>query len=169
MPLFAAQGDPLMELRRTLVWSVRVFTLIGMLFSASTAFAAGALTNLVVAGLSPAFDPNVTSYTVPLPANCSVAVTATLATPTNMLYIQSNLTTSGAVRNAYVCGGKKIDIIVYKNWTEVGRYTITPVNTPPPPPPPPPPPSCSFCDWAFFRASISSSSVVSISFCWDCT
>lgn len=139
MPLFAAQGDPLMELRRTLVWSVRVFTLIGMLFSASTAFAAGALTNLVVAGLSPAFDPNVTSYTVPLPANCSVAVTATLATPTNMLYIQSNLTTSGAVRNAYVCGGKKIDIIVYKNWTEVGRYTITPVNTPPPPPPPPPP------------------------------
>jgi uncharacterized protein (DUF1800 family) len=128
-----------MQLRKTLVWSARVTALVGMLFSASTAFAAGALSNLVVAGLSPAFDPSVTQYTVPLPANCSVAVTATLATATNQLYIQSNPTSSGAVRNAYVCGGKKIDIIVYKNWTEVGRYIITPVNTPPPPPPPPPP------------------------------
>ncbi len=128
-----------MRIRRTLVWSARVVALVGMLFSASTAFAAGALTNLVVAGLSPAFDPNVTAYTVPLPANCSVAVTATLADATNKLYVQSSLIASGTLKNTYVCGGKKIDIIVYKNWTAVGRYIITPVNTPPPPPPPPPP------------------------------
>lgn len=132
-----------MQLRKTLVWSARVtavlVTLGGTLLSASTAFAAGALSNLVIAGMSPAFDPNVTQYTVPQPASCSVNVTATLAVATNQLYIQSNATTSGAVRSAYVCGGKKIDIIIYKNWTEVGRYTVTPVNTPPPPPPPPPP------------------------------
>jgi uncharacterized protein (DUF1800 family) len=77
---------------------------------------------------------------VPLPANCSVAVAATLGTPTDLLYIQSSPTASVAVRNAYVCGGKKIDIIVYRNWKEVGRYTVTPVAMVVPPPPPPPPP-----------------------------
>lgn len=128
-----------MDVRRTLVWGARTIAFLGILFTAQTAFAAGALSNLVIAGLSPAFDPNVTQYTVPQPANCSVAVTATLATATNNLYIQSTQTASGAVRNAYVCGGKKIDIIIYKNWTEVGRYTVTPVVAPPPPPPPPPP------------------------------
>lgn len=109
-----------------------------VLLTANAAFAAGALSNLVISGMSPMFDPSVTQYTVPTPANCSVAVTATLTDTTNKLYIQSTLTTSGTVRNAYVCGGKKIDIIVYKNWTEVGRYTVTPVvmvATPPPPPP----------------------------------
>lgn len=110
-----------------------------MLLTAQTAFAAGALSNLVIAGLSPAFDPAITQYTVPQPANCSVAVTATLTTATNNLYIQSTQVASGAVRNAYVCGGKKIDIIIYKNWTEIGRYIVTPVVAPPPPPPPPPP------------------------------
>lgn len=114
-------------------------TLAGTLLGASTAFAAGALSNLVIAGLSPAFDPNVTQYTVPVASGCSVNVTATLTTATNQLYIQSNLTASGAVRSAYVCDGKKIDIIIYKNWAEQGRYTITPVKAAPVPPPPPPP------------------------------
>lgn len=127
-----------MKVRPTLVWSVRAAIVCATLLTASTAYAAGALSNLVIAGLSPAFDPNVTAYTVPQPANCSVNVTATLATATNQLYIQSNATASGAVRSAYVCGGKKIDIIIYKNWTEVGRYTVTPVVPPPAPPPPPP-------------------------------
>lgn len=128
-----------MSVRPTLVWSVRIAAVCVTLLTASTAYAAGALSNLVIAGLSPAFDPNVTSYTVPQPASCSVNVTATLTTATNQLYIQSNATASGAVRSAYVCGGKKIDIIIYKNWTEVGRYTVTPVVAPPAPPPPPPP------------------------------
>jgi uncharacterized protein (DUF1800 family) len=127
------------SVRPTLVWSVRAAAVCVMLLTASTAYAAGALTNLVITGLSPAFDPNVTSYTVPQPANCTVNVTATLATATNQLYIQSNATASGATRSAYVCGGKKIDIIIYKNWTEVGRYIVTPVAMPPAPPPPPPP------------------------------
>jgi uncharacterized protein (DUF1800 family) len=127
-----------MDARRTLVWSARVMAFLVMVLSANAAFAAGALSNLVISGMSPMFDPSVTQYTVPTPANCSVAVTATLTDTTNKLYIQSTLTTSGTVRNAYVCGGKKIDVIVYKNWTEVGRYTVTPVvmvATPPPPPP----------------------------------
>jgi uncharacterized protein (DUF1800 family) len=127
------------KLRPILVVSLRAIAVLLMLGMASTASAAGALSNLIVTGLSPAFDPNVTNYTVPLPANCSVTVTATLVTPTNQLYIQSNATTSGTPRNTYVCGGKKIDIIVYQNWKEVGRYLITPVAAPPAPPPPPPP------------------------------
>ena len=53
-----------MELRRTLVWSLRVIATAVMLCTAGTAYAAGALSNLVIAGLSPAFDPNVTQYTV---------------------------------------------------------------------------------------------------------
>lgn len=133
-----------MGTRKTLVWGARVCALVatlsGTLVSASAAFAAGPLSNLVVAGLSPAFDTNVKQYTVPKPAGCSVSVTATLATATDMLYIQSNPTSSGAVRSAYVCENKKIDIVIYnKNWSEIGRYTITPVVAPPAPPPPPPP------------------------------
>lgn len=129
-----------MQLRKTLVWSARIAAVvIGLGGTATSAFAAGALSNLVIAGLSPAFDPNVTQYTVPQPANCSVNVTATLAVSTNQLYIQSNATNSGALRSAYVCDGKKIDIIIYKNWVEQGRYTVTPVKAAPVPPPPPPP------------------------------
>ena len=122
------------------MWSARVIAFLVMMLTANAASAANALTSLVITGMSPAFDPTVTQYTVPLPANCSVAVAATLGTPTDLLYIQSSPTASGAVRNAYVCGGKKIDIIVYRNWKEVGRYTVTPVAMVVPPPPPPPPP-----------------------------
>jgi hypothetical protein len=88
--------------------------------------ATGPLSALSIAGLSPAFAPNVTQYTIPKPASGSVAVTATLADPTQQLYIQSNATPSGQTRNAWVGDGKKIDIVVYKNWNEVGRYTVTP-------------------------------------------
>lgn len=128
-----------MSVRSTLVWCVRAAVLSAGLMTASTASAAGALSGLVIAGLNPAFDPNVASYTVPQPSSCSVAVTATLATATNQLYIQSTAIASGAKYNAYVCGGKKIDIVIYKNWVEQGRYTITPVVVPAAPPPPPPP------------------------------
>ena len=77
-----------MDLRRTLVWSARVIAFLVMMLTANAASAANALTSLVITGMSPAFDPTVTQYTVPLPANCSVAVAATLGTPTDLLYIQ---------------------------------------------------------------------------------
>lgn len=81
---------------------------------------------LVVPGLSPAFSPNVNQYTVPKPASGSLAVTATLGDPSLKLYIQSNETQSGQIRNAWVGGGGSVDIVVYKNWNEVARYTVTP-------------------------------------------
>lgn len=98
----------------------------------------GKLANLTVANLSPAFDPAVKNYTVPKTANCSLPITATLVDPTLKLYVANNPTTSGATVNAWVCDGKtKADIVVYQNWTEVDRYTVTPVEQAPPPPPPP--------------------------------
>ena len=127
-----------MLVRRAIIWGG--FTLLICLAAASPAWAAEALTNLVVPGLTPAFDPTVKQYTAPKPANCSLPVTATLTTPTDMLYIQSTLTASGATRNAYVCGGKVADVVIYnKSWKELGRYTITPVTGPVVVPPPPPP------------------------------
>jgi len=98
----------------------------------------GKLSNLAATNLSPAFDPAVKQYTVPKTANCSLPITATLADPTLKLYVANNLTTSGSTVNAWVCDGKtKADIVVYQNWTEVDRYTITPVQQASPPPPPP--------------------------------
>ena len=108
----------------------------------------GKLSGLVVANLSPAFDPNVTQYTVTMPANCSVSVNASVPDPTNpnlKLYISSTIATSGKTVNTWVCGSQpKVEIIIYDVWTEVGHYTITPTGTPtptPPPNPPPPPPT----------------------------
>lgn len=107
---------------------------------AANSFASeGKLSSLVVADMSPAFDPAVKQYTIPKTANCSVPVTAALADASLKLYIASSETASGATRNAWVCDGKtKIDIVVYQNWTEVDRYTVTPVAQAPLPPPPPP-------------------------------
>lgn len=99
----------------------------------------GKLTSLVAANLSPAFDPNMTQYTVPMPSNCSVPVKVTVDNPTNpnlKLYIASNPTSSGATVNAWVCNGKsKIDIIIYDVWKEVGHYTVTATGEPTTAPP----------------------------------
>lgn len=120
--------------------------MLAALLSCNTAFAAaGKLSNLVVANLSPAFDPNITAYTVPQPANCAVPVTATVAAPVSpnlKLYISSNPTSSGATVNAWVCNGKtKVDIVIYDVWTEVGHYTITPTGVAAPMPNPNPNPA----------------------------
>lgn len=101
----------------------------------------GALSALNVAGLSPAFSPTQTAYTIPRTTACSVNVSATLTDPSHRLYIASSLTASGATRSAWVCDGRtKIDIVIYQVWTEKGRYTITLVDAPTTPTPPPPPP-----------------------------
>ena len=124
-----------MSARPPLVWSLRVAAVSVMLLSASTAYAAGALSNLVIAGLSPAFSPATAKYTIQRTAACSVPVRATLTDPTNRLYISDSETASGVLRQAWVCDGKtKITIVIYKVWTEVGRYTIDVVGTAPPPP-----------------------------------
>ncbi len=94
------------------------------------------LSSLVIQNLSPVFNPDLKQYTIPKTSNCSVPVTATLTDTSLRLYIASTETASGATRNAWVCDGKtKIDIIVYKNWTEVDHYIITPLAQQPEPPP----------------------------------
>lgn len=114
--------------------------MLGLLLASGAAFAVnGKLAGLVVANLGPAFDPNVTQYTIPKTSNCAVPVTATLADTSLKLYVANMQTASGATRSAWVCDGNtKISIVIYKNWTEVGRYTVTPVQAAPTPPPPPP-------------------------------
>jgi uncharacterized protein (DUF1800 family) len=126
-----------LRLGDALLWAV---LMLGWTISCNTALAAnGKLAGLVVEGLGPAFDPDITQYTIPKTSDCSVPVTATLADPSLNLYVSNALTASGATRNAWVCDGiTKIDIVIYQNWTEVGRYTVTPVEQAPPPPPPPP-------------------------------
>lgn len=109
----------------------------------------GKLTSLDVANLSPAFDPNVTDYTVPMPANCTVPVTANLAEanhPDLKFYVSNTQITPGTTVNAWVCDGHtQVDIVIYNVWNEVGRYTITPVGepvaTPDPTPTPQPDPN----------------------------
>lgn len=104
------------------------------------------LSSLDVATMTPAFMPATFTYSMPRPSGCAVAVTATLADPTLKLQIQNQDTPSGTLRQAYICGtSSKIDVVIYKVWTEVGRYTINLVGAAPPPPPavptPPPPPA----------------------------
>ena len=84
------------------------------------------ITGLQIAGLSPAFSPNVTQYTVPKPPSGSLAVTATLGDPSLKLYIQSTQTQSGQTRNAWVGESQNVDIVIYQGWNEVKRYTVMP-------------------------------------------
>ena len=119
-------------------WGAALLTC-ALLACASSVFAQGALSSLVVKDLTPVFDPAVKDYRVPKTANCSLAITATLANPAHRLYVGNSETASGATRNAWVCDGvTRVAVVVYSGWTEVGRYTITPdvALTPPPPPPP---------------------------------
>ena len=113
----------------------------------AAAAVSGKLSSLTVANLSPAFDPNITAYTIPQPADCGVAVTAAVPTPDSTdpnlkLYIASNPASSGASVNAWLCNGKtKVDIVIFDVWKEVGRYTITSTGSITPPPPPEPNPN----------------------------
>lgn len=97
----------------------------------------GKLTSLVAFNLSPAFDPNVTQYTVPMPVNCSVPVSASVSgtdasNPNLKLYISSNPTASGTTVNTWVCGNQPtIKVEIFDVWNLVGSYTITPTGTPP--------------------------------------
>ncbi len=117
--------------------------LLGALLLPATAFAQGSgtatLSNLVVAGLTPAFSPAVTQYKIPKTSNCSVPVTATLANPAHRLYISGGEVASGTTRNTWICSGSgNITVSILNGWTEVGKYTIVPDPALAPPPPPPP-------------------------------
>ncbi|MGE0044108.1 MAG: hypothetical protein AB7V01_23265, partial [Vicinamibacterales bacterium] len=110
-----------------------------MLAPAAAGAQQGTLAGLDITGLSPQFSPGVTQYTMPKASNCIATVTATLADPSNSLYIANGLAVSGTAKQTWICSGSSFAVVVYKGWTEVGRYTITPVDAPPPPPPPPAP------------------------------
>ncbi|MGZ8243917.1 DUF1800 domain-containing protein [Methylomagnum sp.] len=96
----------------------------------------GKLTGLTVANfsLTPAFDPSVKDYTVPMPANCALSVTATAENSDHAnfkMYVGNNQTASGMPTSAWVCDGHtKVDVVIYNVWNEVGHYTITPVGDP---------------------------------------
>jgi len=90
--------------------------------------ATGTLSGLTAPGLLQSFAPGLHQYTVLMPAGGSLPVTATLADPSMQLYIQSSATPSGQTRNAWVAEGQPVDIVIYQNWNEVGRYTLTPVQ-----------------------------------------
>jgi len=87
----------------------------------------GKLTGLVAAGLSPAFDAGTKYYTA-TPDHDVITVTATLDDPDANLYIQSNKVNSGVPFTAWVGNGKTIDIVIYSDWTEIGRYTVSRSN-----------------------------------------
>lgn len=97
----------------------------------------GKLAGLVVSGLSPAFDPNTAYYTAPGDEHDGMMVTATLADADANLYIQSTRVDSGEPFKAWVGDGRSVDIVIYSDWKEIGRYVVTkPGDTPPPPPAP---------------------------------
>ena len=130
--------NPMRCVHRDKAMAFALLMLLGLL-SCNSFAAESKLASLGIANLSPAFDPAVKQYTIPKTSNCSVPVTATLTDTSLKLYVASNLTNSGATTNAWVCDGKtKIDIVVYQNWTEVDRYTVTPVEQAALPPPLPP-------------------------------
>jgi uncharacterized protein (DUF1800 family) len=136
-----------MDVRRKLIWAARVVAVAALLGYGGAGIAAaqtGTLSSLVVADLSPAFNPATKTYSIPRTSACSVPVTATLAVSTQKLHISNMETASGATRSAWVCDGRtKIDVVIYTGWTESGRYTINVVNVPAPPPPPPAPATLS--------------------------
>lgn len=120
---------------------VGLLPLAGLLLSFDASAANGKLSSLTVANLSPAFDPNVTQYTIPNNGSCGIPVKATVVDPTakTQFYIANNPAKSGVKVNAWICNAnKKFDLVIYENWQEKGRYTISMVQAPPPPPPPPP-------------------------------
>jgi hypothetical protein len=84
----------------------------------------GKLTGLSAAGLSPAFNADTKYYTAPADHDV-ITVTATLADPGANLYIQSNKVESGVPFRAWVGEGQAVDVVIYSDWTEIGRYTIT--------------------------------------------
>ncbi|MFZ2726092.1 MAG: hypothetical protein WAX77_07585 [Methylococcaceae bacterium] len=90
------------------------------------AVAADGLTNLKVPLLSPAFSPAITEYEVPATSvrlGVSIPVTATLSNPTDLLYINNTPIASGKTFNTWV-GNGSASVVVYRNWVQVGRYTI---------------------------------------------
>ncbi len=117
--------------------------MLGSLVSADAARAAatGKLTSLTVANLSPAFDPGVKNYTVPKWVGCGLPITAVAEglDQNTQFYIANNQAQNGQTVNAWICNSaNKAEIVIYQNWSEKGRYTITAVDQAPPPPPPPP-------------------------------
>jgi len=139
-----------MTVRKNVSWGLKavMFGVAILVVARESSAQTTTLSNLVVANLSPAFTPMNRVYSIPRTTACAVPVTATVASPGFRLHISSVETPSGTTRQAWVCDGRtKIDVVIYRNWTEVIRYTINvvaaaappPAPVPPPPPPPPPP------------------------------
>jgi len=91
----------------------------------------GKLSGLAIAGMTPAFSADVTTYEL-VRTSCAVPVTATLAYSVNTLDVANMETASGTIRNAWVCdGATTISVVIRDNWTEIGRYTVNVIDAPP--------------------------------------
>jgi hypothetical protein len=69
------------------------------------------------------FDPNQPSYTIPMGGKTSITVTVTIAKTTDRLYINGDPVNSGSPKTVWMGNGSAA-IIVYRDWKEIGRYTL---------------------------------------------
>jgi hypothetical protein len=82
------------------------------------------LASLVSPGLTPAFSPALTAYTIPPAPSSTTWVEATLCDPTLTLYVGGNQVVSGSKVGAWTANGK-VDISLYAGWSQVATYTLT--------------------------------------------
>jgi hypothetical protein len=98
---------------------------------------ADGLASLAIAGLSPSFAPATTDYRVAPPAGGTLELTATPCDPAVAVYARSNPLTAGRPASIWVGDGGPVDVVLYRNWREVSRYTVRVDASLPPQPPPP--------------------------------
>jgi hypothetical protein len=94
---------------------------------------APAIDAIRVAGLDPGFDPAITSYRVPAPGGDALTLTLFVSEPGVEVHVQSQRVTPGVPHTAWAPPGQRVDVVAYRNWTEIARYTVE-VDADPPQP-----------------------------------
>lgn len=82
------------------------------------------LAGLEVGGLSPRFSPDVFQYGVPQPAGGTLTVTPTACDPEVAIHVNSAPIASGRTFDTWV-GDRPVSVVLYRNWREINRYTLT--------------------------------------------
>jgi len=95
------------------------------------------LAGLSVRGLTPRFSPGTTAYRIAPPATGVVEFTASSCDPAVTVFARSTPLARGGRRSLWVGDGATTHVVLYRNWREVGRYSIAIDTTLPPPPPAP--------------------------------
>lgn len=82
------------------------------------------LADLAAPGLFPAFDPTVTEYTVAPSEGDAQPITVALDDTRLRVEIQSTAVTPGRAFRAWAPPEQRIDVVVYREYTEVARYLV---------------------------------------------